>query len=139
MAQPVSDQSMTFRQGIDRSGERVHTQPMGRLHVVEAADQRRGDSRLRMSWHDDKEVLVVSHWRGPICVASTPVEVKDLPGMITLMAQAIEEAAAASGDRPYALSARSLRRDALTLLRSRLRPTFAPIVQLAKRRGQPSI
>lgn len=60
--------------------------------AVEIADRRGNDGHLRVSWHPEKRVVNVSQWRGSICVASTPVELADVPAVVGLLVGALEEA-----------------------------------------------
>lgn len=109
-------------------------------------DQRDTGGRLRLSWHADRRVLVVSHWRGAVCVATTPVDVSALPGMIGLMVGALSEAAGsgpAGGLRGRPGPARagppsvqSVRREATALARTWLRPQVAPLLDMTRRRGR---
>ncbi|MBO0748674.1 MAG: hypothetical protein J2O47_09990 [Acidimicrobiaceae bacterium] len=61
--------------------------------AVEVADRRGNDGRLRVSWHPEKRVVNVSQWRRGICVSSTPVELTDVPALVSLLVGALEEAA----------------------------------------------
>lgn len=49
------------------------------------ADLRGNDQYLRVTWHPDSAVLVVSHWAGPVCTASTPVALADASSLIDLL------------------------------------------------------
>lgn len=48
---------------------------------------------MRVSWHRTQRKLVVSHWHGSVCTASTLVEVKDIPDLISALVAALGEAA----------------------------------------------
>lgn len=109
---------------------------MGDAAAVEVPDQRGMEDRLRMSWHAERRMLVVSHWRGALCVATTPVDVAALPGMIRLMARALEETVPVSPVVPPPPTVQSVRRDATTLLRTRLRPYLGAIAELTARTRQ---
>jgi hypothetical protein len=61
--------------------------------AVEIADRRGNDGRLRVSWHPEKRVVNVSHWRRGVCVSSTPVELTDVPDLVSLLVGALGEAA----------------------------------------------
>ncbi len=57
------------------------------------ADQRGNGSYLRASWHADRRVVVISHWRGDVCTATTAVGVADLPRLISLLVSALADRA----------------------------------------------
>ncbi len=97
--------------------------------TVEAPDVRDSGDRLRLSWHADRRVLVVSHWRGKLCVATTRVDVEALPSMMVLIAKALEDTVTAPPP-PRAPTARSLQRDIVVFIRNRLRRQRAPIVEM---------
>ncbi len=108
---------------------------MGALPLrVNIPDVRGSGGSLRITWHPDKRTVVVSHWRGSVCVASTPVEVSELPGLIGILAEALGEAATMSDvpspERPAAPSVR-------TRLKNLLRPPLAKVVDLSVTRGKP--
>jgi hypothetical protein len=64
--------------------------------IVEVTDPRDDDRRLRLSWHPERRELIVSHWRDNVCVATTPVGVKEVAGLIGLLVQAPQDAATSS-------------------------------------------
>jgi hypothetical protein len=59
-------------------------------------DVRGNNQYLRATWHEDTSVVVVSHWVGDVCVASTPVALADAAQLIGLLAGALEQTAAAA-------------------------------------------
>ena len=59
-------------------------------------DVRRNDAYLRATWHPETRVLVVSHWTGDMCTASTPISVNDAGKLIGLLVTALEGAAMSS-------------------------------------------
>jgi hypothetical protein len=64
--------------------------------VVEVTDPRDDHRRLRLSWHPERRELIVSHWRDNVCVATTPVGVKEIAGLVGLLVQALQDAATSS-------------------------------------------
>ena len=46
------------------------------------------DQFLRVTWHDGRRLMVVSHWDGPRCVAATPVRVEQLGELAELVVTA---------------------------------------------------
>ncbi len=71
---------------------------------------------------------MLSHWRDGICVASTPVELDELPELIALLADALGDAAR----RPEssAVASGPVRPGVLAKLKMWLRPHLAQIVEL---------
>jgi hypothetical protein len=65
-----------------------------------------------------------------VCVASTPVELAEIPAIFNVLVQALADATTLPTSGAPAPSARSLRRDVGELLRAWLRPRLAPIVAL---------
>jgi hypothetical protein len=61
-----------------------------RVYVPQALG---GDEYLRATFHEDEAVVVISHWRGAICVAATPVKVTDAVELVVLLTQALGHAA----------------------------------------------
>lgn len=64
---------------------------LGRRVIVE--DVRRNDTFMRVTWHGEAGVFVVSHWRGEVCVAATRVAVDAAPDLISLFARGLADAA----------------------------------------------
>ena len=59
----------------------------GRRVVVE--DVRRNDTYMRVTWHDDAGVFVVSHWRGDVCVAATRISADAAPDLVNLLVRGL--------------------------------------------------
>jgi len=52
----------------------------------------RGDDRsLRVSWHHDAGVVVLSLWRGGSCSGSFRLQVADVPDLIDALAQGLAD------------------------------------------------
>jgi hypothetical protein len=47
------------------------------------------DEFLRVTWHEQKHLVVFSHWQGDHCVAATPVRVTDLAELAELTVAAL--------------------------------------------------
>jgi hypothetical protein len=96
---------------------------------VEILDRRDIDGHLRVSWHPTKRLINVSQWRHGICVATTPVELSDVPALVSLLVSALEEAATTpppegtAEDRQPTLS--TLGHDARRLVRRRAKALAA--------------
>ena len=56
-------------------------------------DVRGNNAYLRATWHPDTRVVVVSHWVGEVCTASTPISVNEAGKLINLLVTALEGAA----------------------------------------------
>jgi hypothetical protein len=63
----------------------------GRRVIVE--DVRRDDTFMRVTWHADERIFVVSHWRGEVCVAATRVSVEAAPELVNLLVKGLAESA----------------------------------------------
>jgi len=53
----------------------------------------RGDARaLRVSWHHEADVVVLSMWRGRECVSSFRLAVDEVPELIAVLRQGLDQA-----------------------------------------------
>ena len=80
-------------EAIDKERSRTHTSgvPDARA-ALQIRDPRNRERFLRVSWHPSRRTIVVSQWRDGLCVASTPVEIEELPALIGLLVQVLEDA-----------------------------------------------
>jgi hypothetical protein len=62
---------------------------------IYVADVRGADTYLRMTWHAEERVVVVSQWDGRVCTAATRVDVIDAPEIIAFLANTLGDAATA--------------------------------------------
>ncbi len=51
-------------------------------------DARGGDQSLRITWHADRAVYVLSMWRGSVCIASTCIAPDDAAALADVLASA---------------------------------------------------
>jgi len=93
-------------------------------------DARAHGAYLRVTRHPEARKVVVSHWRDDVCVASTPVEMGEIPALIGVLADALGDAVRSSDPVLHR------EHDAGFLARFRRwwRPRLAQIVELAPRR-----
>lgn len=70
----------------------------GRTRTVLLGDARDTERYLRVTWHPDSSTVVFSHWNGPVCAASTPVELADASRLVELLVGALRDAAAPRAD-----------------------------------------
>jgi hypothetical protein len=97
-------------------------------------DPRDGDRHLRVSWHASRQVVVFSQWRQGVCVATTPVELADIPAVIGVLVDALVDASKGAGpSKAAAPTTQSVREDIQELLRDWLRPRVASITSLNPR------
>ena len=62
-------------------------------HGVEYFLDTRGDARaLRVSWHHDAGLVVLSMWRGSECVASFRLGIDEVPELIRTLRDGLDEA-----------------------------------------------
>jgi hypothetical protein len=99
-----------------------------RLTVPDARGQ---GAVLRVTGHLEQRKVVLSHWRDGLCVASTPVELGEVPALIGVLADALGEAVESGGHPPAAAARPSL----LSALRGWLRPKLAHVIDLPLARG----
>jgi hypothetical protein len=53
----------------------------------------RGDERaLRVSWHPEADLVVLSLWRDNVCAASFRLSVDEVPGLIELLREGLDRA-----------------------------------------------
>jgi hypothetical protein len=58
----------------------------------------RGDGRaLRATWHHEAGVVVLSVWRGNVCVATTRVAAEDVPALVEVLVGGLGAGYAAPG------------------------------------------
>ena len=60
-----------------------------RLSIPDARGQ---GATLRVTKHPEQRKIVLSHWRDGVCVASTPVELTEVPALIGVLADALGDA-----------------------------------------------
>src|SRR5579871_4344438 len=60
---------------------------------VQIPDARGDGACMRVTWHPERRKLVVSHWRDQVCVATTPIELAEVPDLISVLVDALADAA----------------------------------------------
>lgn len=95
---------------------------------IAIGDARGQGGSLRVTRHPDQGKVVLSHWRDGVCVASTPVEIGELPELIALLADALGDAARHCESSSVAPGA--ARAGLMAKLKLWLRPHLAQIVEL---------
>lgn len=90
------------------------------------SDARDNGASLRVTRHPRQRKVVLSHWRDGVCVASTPVDIEELPGLIGVLVGALGDAASVS-DPPASMDPTP---STWSKRRSRFRPTVATVVHL---------
>ncbi len=70
----------------------VLTLPTGGVAVHDARGQHRW---MRVTWHDDAGLVVLSVWRDGSCVATMRVARADVPALVTALVDGLAEAPAA--------------------------------------------
>lgn len=65
-------------------------------------DARGGDRALRVSWHPEHGVVVLSIWRGATCVATMQVEQAEVPHLVDVLVRGLAASAAAPAERAVA-------------------------------------
>lgn len=62
-------------------------------------DARGGDRALRVSWHSESDVVVLSLWRDNVCVGSFRLAVDEVPDVIDLLREGLDAAYDAAARR----------------------------------------
>lgn len=102
-------------------------QGMGALPKrIGISDARDNGASLRVTRHPRQRKVVLSHWRDGVCVASTPVDIEEIPGLIGVLVGALGEAASVPDPPAPTHPAAST----WSKLRRRFRPTLASVVNL---------
>jgi hypothetical protein len=103
-------------------------------------DTRGHGASLRVTRHAAQHRVVLSHWRDGVCVASTPIDLSDVPSLIGLLAEALGDAVATSDSHSAHPPAQRL---PWSKIRNLFRPTLAKVVDLtdmsANRRKRPNV
>ena len=62
-------------------------------------DPRGEDRALRVSWHSEADLVVLSMWRENLCVGSFRLAIDEVPDLIDLLRAGLAEAYVAARDR----------------------------------------
>jgi hypothetical protein len=91
-------------------------------------DARGKGASLRVTRHPEQGKVVLSHWREGVCVASTPIELSEVPVLIGVLADALGDAI----DRPGAPApkAETMTHHVVETIRSWLKPRLAQVAEL---------
>lgn len=121
---------------VDSFEDAVHTLSVSGLpNRLNIPDARGSGAYLRVTRHPDQQKVVLSHWRDSVCVASTPVDISDVPSLIGVLAEALGDAVVMSGSTSVS---RPTKPSAWSKLRDLFRPGLAKIVDLHMMPGQQS-
>ena len=113
---------------VDSPGGEVHTLSVSGLpNRLNIPDARGSGAFLRVTRHPDQQKVVLSQWRGAVCVASTPVDISDVPSLIGVLAAALGDAVVMAGSTSVGRPAKP---SVWSELRDRLRPTLAKVVDI---------
>jgi hypothetical protein len=95
-----------------------------RLSIPDARGQ---GANLRVTRHPEQRKIVLSHWRDGVCVASTPVELSEVPALIGVLAEALGDAI----DNPTtSVSPPPPKPSILAFIRNWVRPKLAQVAEL---------
>lgn len=100
-----------------------------RHNTIAIPDARDRGASLRVTRHPEQHKVVLSHWRDRICVASTPIELGEVPALIGILVDALaegREAAPAPRADPGVGGFRGIR----SMIRQWLRPRLAQIADI---------
>jgi hypothetical protein len=119
---------------VDNRIPEVHTADMGgEASSLQIPDRRDTGRHLRVSWHPNRQLVVFSHWRDGVCVATTPVELTEIPTVIAVLVNALADAARRPTARALTPGARSIVQDIREVLTNWLQPRLATIRVLKPR------
>jgi hypothetical protein len=90
-------------------------------------DARGHGASLRVTRHPEQRKIVLSHWRDGVCVASTPIELSEVSGLIGVLADALGDALDDSAPRAATPAARL---SVSATIRNWFRPKLAQITEL---------
>jgi hypothetical protein len=101
----------------------------GHPKSVTIPDSRGNGASLRVTRHPAQRKIVLSHWRDGICVASTPIELGEVPAFIGVLADALGDAVAERAQTPLRGRGRGRGQAPWTSLRlwTALRERFRPV------------
>jgi hypothetical protein len=63
-------------------------------------DDRSNGTFVRMTWHPESRVIVVSHWRDDVCLAATRVPVEAASDVVGLFVKAMSDSMQTPGSTP---------------------------------------
>jgi len=95
-----------------------------RLSIPDARGQ---GATLRVTKHPEQRKIVLSHWRDGVCVASTPVDLSEVPALIGVLADALGDAIDAT---PTGTVTPPPKGTLLAAIRGWLRPKLAQITEM---------
>jgi hypothetical protein len=90
-------------------------------------DARGHGASLQVTKHPEQRKIVLSHWRDGVCVASTPVDLSEVPALIGVLADALGDAIDATAAESIAPTPKH---SLVSVIRSWLRPRLAQITEL---------
>jgi hypothetical protein len=67
------------------------------------ADARGNGRALRVSWHPEHGLAVLSVWRGTLCVATVQVEGSEVPHLVDVLVRGLATGSAPPEERPAAV------------------------------------
>jgi hypothetical protein len=55
-------------------------------------DARGSDRALRVSWHSEADLVVLSVWRDNVCAASFRLSIEEVPGLVEMLRAGLDRA-----------------------------------------------
>jgi hypothetical protein len=114
---------------------KVHNQEVGptRLNIPDARGR---GATLRVTRQPGQRKVVFSHWRDGRCVASTPIELGEVPGLIGVLVDALD-VAVEMGNRPSIVPPHRPR--VLSAIQRWIHPRLAQVTDLRSLREHKSV
>ncbi|MBZ5739331.1 hypothetical protein [Nocardioides mangrovi] len=66
-------------------------------------DARGGDRALRVTWHQESSIVVLSLWRDTVCAGSFRLSIDEVPDLIDVLRQTLTDAYDRAADRLHAV------------------------------------
>jgi hypothetical protein len=122
-----------FKQALDDSRQNRHSEDVVLpWHRVETGawfhDAQRPERRMRVAWHPDRRVAVLSLWDGNACSATFRLPIEDASALSQILVGFLGDCVQSSASPPQEP------RSWLSRLRRRFRPVLADVIELVERR-----
>jgi hypothetical protein len=91
----VIDPTLARRGSEEHDGAVSPARPLPRTGSV-FVDARGGDRALRVSWHHESGLVVLSLWRDNVCAGSFRLAVDEVPALIEMLREGLDQTYAAA-------------------------------------------
>jgi hypothetical protein len=91
--------ALDYRGGRRHSGDMTPLSPMPKVGGV-FPDKRDNNRWLRVSWHEDMRMFVISTWHRDQCVSAFQLDAADAPALLEMLGSIVPSESASSADAP---------------------------------------